>query len=78
MFLSIVTTVTTVSVVTDITTVFPSLHSERKEMQSILLDDVFQLVNAWSRFLQLSNILSTGLSSSSSLGSGLEGPKVHE
>ena len=71
--------------------VFPNLHGSRKEMQSRLLDDVFQLDTRghgscryqgyYTKGLQgnLSPIsLSTGPSSSNSLGSGLEGPKVHE
>ena len=63
--------------------VFPSLHSEGKEMQSILLDFVFQvgllvLTVPGSHDNLSPNSLSTGQSSSSSLGSGLEGPKVHE
>ena len=61
-------------------------------MQSILLDFVFQvglLVLTVPAGIRVTNIkgshdnlspnsLSTGHSSSSSLGSGLEGPKVHE
>ena len=72
--------------------VFPSLNSERKEMQSILLDIVFQfglLVLTVPAGIKVTiykgsqgnispNSLSAGQSSSSSLGSGLEGPKVHE
>ena len=39
-----------------LSTVFPNLHDSRKEMQSILLDDVFQLDNAFSRFLRVSGL----------------------
>ena len=72
------------------TGVFPDLHGSRKEMQSRLLDDVFQLVTRGHSSCRyqgyyikgshnnLSPIsLSTG-QSSSSLGSGLEGPRMHE
>ena len=70
---------------------FPNLPGSRKEMQSRLLDNLFQLDTCGHGSCRykgyyikgsqgnLSPIsLSTGPSSSNSLGSGLEGPRVHE